>query len=168
VSQKVFHDGFRRDVSQFSELHNSLADPEIIEELYAASTAGVPIMLIVRGVCCLRPGMPGRSENVRVASIVGRFLEHLRIYSFMNAGLEEVYLSSADIMHRKLDRRVELMFPLEDRAILDRVHHEVIGNALKDTQKIHWLQPDGCYRRKVAANSGYDSQTGLIARHLGA
>ncbi len=145
---------------------NSLTDPEIIQELYDASCAGVPITLIVRGVCCLRPGIPGKSENIRVASIVGRFLEHLRVYVFKNGGNEEVYLSSADLMHRNLDRRVELMFPLEDPGILERIHREVIANALSDTQKIHWLQPDGSYSRETA-DRGYDSQTGLISRYLG-
>jgi polyphosphate kinase len=152
-------------VAQF----NSLTDTAIIEELYAASAAGVPITLIVRGVCCLRPGVPGRSENIRVASIVGRFLEHLRVYLFTNDGNEEVYLSSADIMHRNLDRRVELMFPVEDPHILERIHREVIENALNDTQKIRWLQPDGSYLREMAnSNDGppYDSQAGLIARFV--
>jgi polyphosphate kinase len=151
----------------FTAQFNSLTDPEIIQELYAASAAGVPMTLIVRGVCCLRPGVPGKSENIRVASIVGRFLEHLRIYVFTNGGKEEVYLSSADLMHRNLDRRVELMFPLDDPGILERIHQEVIANALRDTQKIHWLQPDGSYDRQTATNSGYDSQTGLIAKYLG-
>jgi polyphosphate kinase len=145
---------------------NSLTDTAIIEELYAASSAGVPITLIVRGVCCLRPGIPGKSDNIRVASIVGRFLEHLRIYLFTNAGNQEVFFSSADIMHRNLDRRVELMFPVEDRNILDRIQQEVVENALNDTRKIHWLQRDGSYRRQPVSDSGYDSQTGLIGKHL--
>ena len=145
---------------------NSLTDPGIIEEFYAASAAGVPITLIVRGVCCLRPGVPGKSENIRVASIVGRFLEHLRVYLFVNAGSEEVYLSSADLMHRNLDRRVELMFPIEDPNLLDRIHREVIENALKDTRKIHWLQPDGTYVHLPAEESQYDSQTGLISKYM--
>ncbi len=144
---------------------NSLTDTGIIEEFYAASAAGVPITMIVRGVCCLRPGLPGKSENIRVASIVGRFLEHLRVYVFANAGEEEVYLSSADLMHRNLDRRVELMFPLEDANILERIHREVIETTLRDTHKIHWLQPDGTYLRPTTS-SRYDSQAGLIASYL--
>jgi len=144
---------------------NSLTDPGIIEEFYAASAAGVPITLIVRGVCCLRPGLPGKSENIRVASIVGRFLEHLRVYFFTNAGKGEVYVSSADLMHRNLDRRVELMFPIEDPSLLERIHRDVIGNALSDTRKIHWLQSDGTYLHQPAAESPYDSQTGLSSRH---
>jgi polyphosphate kinase len=166
----------RREALQKSSGHsagiiaqfNSLTDPGIIEEFYAASAAGVPITLIVRGVCCLRPGLPGKSETIRVASIVGRFLEHRRVYLFANGGSEEVYLSSADLMHRNLDRRVELMFPIEDPNLLDRIHREVIENALNDTRKIHWLQPDGTYLHQPAEESQYDSQTGLIAKYTGA
>jgi polyphosphate kinase len=145
---------------------NSLTDTAIIDELYAASSAGVPITLIVRGVCCLRPGVPGLSDNIRIASIVGRFLEHSRIYVFANGGNEEMYISSADLMHRNLDRRVELMFPVEDPQTRDRVRLEVIDNALNDTRKIRWLQPDGTYVRRPVEAAAYDSQTGLITRYL--
>ncbi len=95
---------------------NALTDTQIIERLYDASCAGVRIDLIVRGVCCLRPGVKGISDNVRVISIVGRFLEHSRVYYARNNGAHEVYLSSADLMGRNLDRRVELMFPIEEPA----------------------------------------------------
>jgi polyphosphate kinase len=126
---------------------NSLTDTALIEELYAASGAGVPITLIIRGVCCLRPGIPGLSENIRVASIVGRFLEHSRIFVFSNGGSEEMYLSSADLMHRNMNRRVETVFPIEDLQQRRRIRQEILDNALADNTKITWLQPDGTYRR---------------------
>jgi polyphosphate kinase len=126
---------------------NSLTDTALIEELYAASAKGVPIKLIVRGVCCLRPGVPGLSENIRVASIVGRFLEHSRVFRFINGGNEEIYLGSADLMHRNLNRRVEVMFPIEDDQQRERTRVELLENAISDNTKIRWLQPDGSYRR---------------------
>jgi polyphosphate kinase len=99
---------------------NAITDTVLIEELYAASRSGVPIDLLVRGVCCLRPGVKGQSETIRVGSIVGRFLEHSRVYRFLNGGHEEIYLSSADLMSRNMDRRVEIMFPIEDAEIRSR------------------------------------------------
>jgi polyphosphate kinase len=167
IRREAAHKNAGKAAGIFAQL-NSLTDPGIIEEFYAASSAGVPITLIVRGVCCLRPGLPGKSENIRVASIVGRFLEHLRLYVFENAGSEEMYLSSADLMHRNLDRRVELMFPIEGSNLVERIHREIIENALSDSRKIHWLQPDGSYLHQPAAESPYDSQTGLISRHVAA
>ncbi len=148
---------------------NSLTDTALIEELYSASRAGVPITLIVRGVCCLRPGLPGQSENIRVASIVGRFLEHSRIYLFANGGNHEVYLSSADIMFRNLERRVEIMFPIEDEKLRGRVQAQILEHALADTAKIRWLQSDGTYRRPVIIEQdSCDSQTDLLSRYLSA
>ena len=99
---------------------NSLSDPDVIAKLYEASAAGVKIQLIVRGICCLRTGIPGVSDNIEVHSIVGRFLEHSRIYYFYHDGNEDVYLASADMMTRNLDRRVELLFPVEQEDLHQR------------------------------------------------
>jgi polyphosphate kinase len=126
---------------------NSLVDQEIIEKLYEASCADVPIDLIVRGICCLRPKIPGLSENIRVISIVGRFLEHSRIYYFANVGQPELYLGSADWMPRNFLRRIEVAFPIMDPALRDRVINEVLPNFLTDRVKARELQPDGSYRR---------------------
>ncbi len=126
---------------------NALVDDEIIEKLYEASCADVAIDLIVRGICSLRPKIPGLSENIRVISIVGRFLEHSRIYYFENAGQPEVYLSSADWMPRNFFRRVEVAFPVETPALRDQVINEVIPRFLNDRVKARELQPDGTYRR---------------------
>ncbi len=145
---------------------NSLTDTAIIEELYAASAAGVPITLLVRGVCCLRPGVPGMSENIRVASIVGRFLEHSRIYLFFNGGAEEIYLGSADLMHRNLNRRVEVVFPVEDPQHRKRIRSEILENALADNTKIRWLQPDGTYRHAPPTGaSPHNFQEDLMAKY---
>ncbi len=125
---------------------NSLIDKEIIENLYEASQAGVKIDLIVRGICCLRPGIKGLSENIQVRSIVGRFLEHSRIYYFYNDGGERVYLSSADWMPRNLDRRVETMFPIEEISLRNRVI-DILNAYLRDTMKVRLLKADGSYVR---------------------
>src|SRR5438876_8564584 len=126
---------------------NALVDQEIIEKLYEASSLGVKIDLIVRGICCLRPGMPGLSQNVRVISIVGRFLEHSRIYYFENAGDPIVYLSSADWMPRNFYRRIEVAFPIETPALRDQIVYEVIHTILYDRVKARELKQDGTYRR---------------------
>src|SRR6266496_1049101 len=126
---------------------NHLVDQETIEKLYEASCADVTIDLIVRGICSLRPKIPGLSENIRVFSIVGRFLEHSRIYYFENAGHREVFLSSADWMPRNFFRRVEIAFPLENPILRDEIVNEVLPNLLHDRVKARELQPDGSYRR---------------------
>ena len=126
---------------------NSLVDQQIIEKLYEASCAGVKIDLIVRGICCLRPHMPNLSENIRVISIVGRFLEHSRIYYFENEGKPEVYLASADWMPRNFVRRVEIAFPIEDPVLRDEIINEVLPRFLNDRIKARELQPDGTYVR---------------------
>lgn len=125
---------------------NSLADPTTIEALYQASQAGVQIDLIVRGICCLRPGVPGLSDNIRVRSIVDRFLEHSRIYYFENACQPEVFISSADWLPRNLFRRIELAFPIEDGNLRERIISEILGVSLADNTRARFLQPDGSYQ----------------------
>ena len=125
---------------------NSLCDQKIIKALYEASAAGVKIDLIVRGICCLKVGIPDISENITVRSIVGNFLEHSRIFYFYNNGFEEVYMGSADWMPRNLDKRVEIVFPVEDETCKTEVM-EVLKIQLEDTLKAHLLQPDGSYEK---------------------
>lgn len=125
---------------------NSLCDPGIMEALYEASKAGVPIQLIVRGICCLRAGIPGLSENIQVRSIVGTFLEHSRIFCFENNGNAEIYMGSADWMPRNLDKRVEILFPVEDPTLKKKIRH-ILDIQLADTQKAHLLMPDGSYEK---------------------
>jgi polyphosphate kinase len=130
---------------------NALVDPEVIRLLYRASQAGVRIQLLVRGICSLRPGLAGISENIEVTSIVGRFLEHSRIYYFHNGGDEEVYLGSADLMQRNLDHRVEILFPLADDKLIARVRDELLKGYLSDTANARRMLSDGSYVRKKAA-----------------
>jgi polyphosphate kinase len=123
---------------------NSLADPQMIEALYDASQAGVDVKLNIRGICCLRPGVPGLSENIRVVSIVDRYLEHSRVIYFFHGGEEQVFISSADWMPRNLDRRVELLVPVDDVACRQRLV-SILDTYFRDNVKAHWLQPDGEY-----------------------
>ena len=126
---------------------NSLCDPAIIAALYYASSCGVQINLLVRGICCLRTGIPGISENIHVRSIVGEFLEHSRIFYFKNDGIDEIYMGSADWMPRNLDRRVEIVFPVEDENIKKEILH-VLDLEFRDNVKAHILQPDGTYEKQ--------------------
>ena len=126
---------------------NSLCDPVIIKSLYEASNAGVKIDLIIRGICCLKTGIPGLSENITVRSIVGNFLEHSRIFYFYNDGFEDVYMGSADWMPRNLDKRVEITFPVEDEDLKKQVI-EIINIQLADTLKAHVMQADGSYEKQ--------------------
>jgi len=145
---------------------NSLVDPTIISALYEASSAGVRIDLIVRGICCLIPQKNGLSDNIFVKSIVGRFLEHSRIYYFYNMGKEEIYLSSADLMQRNLDRRVETTFPIQDKEIKERIINEILKNYLKDDIKSRVLLPTGKYvfNQGINGNRAFNVQEFLMQR----
>lgn len=143
---------------------NSLVDPILISALYEASQNGVEIDLIIRGICCLVPGVPGLSENIKVRSIVGRFLEHSRIFYFYNKGEENMYLSSADFMQRNLDRRVEIAFPVTDAAIKNELYKNVLRSALKDNIKSRILKPELTYEllKPDEGDKKVDSQEWLM------
>ena len=143
---------------------NGLIDKEIIDALYKASQAGVEITLVVRGICGLRPKIPGLSENIRVISIVDRFLEHSRVYYFQVGKEDRVFLGSADWMTRSMSRRIEMIFPVEDKGIKKRLIGEILGTSVADNQKARYLQPDGSYirRKPEKAEVAIRSQTRFI------
>src|SRR5262249_3832462 len=126
---------------------NGLLEPAVVQALYRASQAGVKIDIVCRGICALRPGIPGISDNIHVRSIVDRFLEHSRIFYFGNAGDPLVYVGSADWMDRNLSRRVEVVFPIEQPDLKQRVIREILATSLADNAKARELLPDGTYRR---------------------
>ncbi len=131
---------------------NALVDPPMIRALYRASRAGVKVQLLVRGICCLRPGVPNISDNVEVYSVVGRFLEHSRVYYFLNGGEEELYMGSADLMPRNIDHRVEVIAPIEDPKILRHICDDVLAVYLSDTTKTRQMTAAGTYVRKKAVD----------------
>jgi polyphosphate kinase len=145
---------------------NSLAEPETIRLLYEASRAGVRIQLLVRGICCLRPGVAGVSENIEVTSIVGRFLEHSRVYYFHNGGEEEIYIGSADLMSRNIDHRVEVLAPIRDPGLVRSIRDGVLKTYLADNVKARQMNAAGNYTRKrVAGGKGpVNSQEWLLER----
>ncbi|OSO90989.1 polyphosphate kinase 1 [Cylindrospermopsis raciborskii CENA303] len=140
---------------------NALVDPEIIATLYTASCAGVQIDLIVRGICCLRPGMKNISDNIRIMSIIGRFLEHSRIFYFHNNGQEEIYIGSADWMRRNLDRRVEVITPIRDQEIAKDLQ-EILGIMLADNRQAWDLQPDGNYTQRTPKDNSSEANSQTI------
>jgi polyphosphate kinase len=145
---------------------NSLVEESLIGALYEASQAGVKIDLIVRGICCLRPGVKGVSENIRVISVVGRFLEHSRIFFFGNGGKSKVYLGSADWMPRNLFRRVEVVFPVLDPGLAKRITDVILPAYLADCVKSRVLGADGAYKRAVCPPGQEPSQAQLTFRNL--
>ena len=146
---------------------NSITDPGVIQELYRASQAGVRIDLIVRGICCLRPGVAGVSERIGVRSIVGRFLEHSRVYSFENGGEPQAFIGSADLMERNLDRRVEVLCPVLDRSLLEYLRETVLGAYLRDADRAAILGRDGEYKPASTGEAvdRFSAQDFLLARH---
>jgi polyphosphate kinase len=146
---------------------NALVDPEVIEALYKASSAGVSVDLIIRGICCLRPGVPDLSKNIRVVSIVGRFLEHSRVYYFHNGGQAEAYVGSADAMRRNLDRRVEVLAPIRDPVLVERLREEVLEPYLRDNTNTWRLDGTGSYTRLESDGKPFTVQTWLMGRPLG-
>jgi polyphosphate kinase len=144
---------------------NALNEAHVIQALYRASQAGVEIDLIVRGACTLRPGLPGISERIRVRSIVGRFLEHSRVYWFANDGAPEIYCASADWMERNLRRRIEVAFPILEPALAQRVHDETLANYLADNTEAWLLDGDGRYSRAVPGDqSPHSAQQWLLSQ----
>ncbi len=145
---------------------NALVDRSMIQLLYQASQAGVKIQLLVRGICCLIPGLPGVSENITVTSIVGRFLEHSRIFYFANGGEDEVYLGSADLMPRNLNHRVEVDFPVSDKGLVRLIHNDILGTYLKDTAKARHMTSEGKYVRNpnYDKRNAFNAQEALLAR----
>jgi polyphosphate kinase len=157
IDREIAHASSGKPASMVFKM-NSLTDVKIIEKLYQASRAGVSIDLIIRGVCCLRPGLPGTSESIRVVSIVGRFLEHSRLLYFENGGKPELFAGSADLMGRNLDRRVEVLFPVEDPALLSSVTKEVLVGGLSDQVRGRMLRTDGSYGAPTGPAEVPDSQ----------
>jgi polyphosphate kinase len=147
---------------------NSLTDDKIVRALYRSSQAGVKIDLIVRGICVLRPGIEGLSENIRVISIVGRFLEHSRIFYFANNGKDEIYIGSADWMHRNLDRRVEAVVPIKNKKLSKYLKEEILGAYLQDNVNARILNSEGDYQ-SVSEDSDaekFDSQMYFVGQEI--
>ncbi|HYK42798.1 MAG TPA: polyphosphate kinase 1 [Thermoanaerobaculia bacterium] len=161
-AQKARNGGDARIVAKM----NSLVDAKVIRALYRASAAGVPITLAVRGICCLRPGIPGVSESIRVSSVVGRFLEHSRVFCFGSGDEEEVFISSADWMPRNFFRRVELMVPVLDVQAREKIRQEIIEPIEADNSRARDLQPDGTYvrRKPGAGEAAVDAQQSILDR----
>jgi polyphosphate kinase len=144
---------------------NSITDDQMIRMLYRASQAGVSIDLIVRGICCLRPGLPGISDQIRVRSIVGRFLEHSRMYWFQNGGKDEMFIGSADLMERNLERRVETLSPVRDADILAHLRDIVLNAYLQDTDRAMVLDSSGRYERPASASAPVNAQQFLLQHY---
>lgn len=168
IEREIHHAKQGREAALIFKM-NALVDPPMIRALYKASRAGVKVQLLVRGICCLRPGLAGVSENIEVTSIVGRFLEHSRLYYFRNGGDEEVYIGSADLMPRNIDHRVEILAPIRDPEMIRRLLDGVLMTYLADNVKARSMQADGLYYRRVRASgsAATNSQEALLAPERG-
>jgi polyphosphate kinase len=143
---------------------NALIEPKVIEALYRASQAGVKIKLIVRGICSLKPGLKGFSENIEVRSIIGRFLEHSRVFYFSNRGDPKIYLASSDWMERNFFRRIEIFFPIDDPVLKRRIFEESFENYLKDNTQAWKLKKDGTYKLVERKGSSYSAQEKMLKK----
>lgn len=161
IEREIEHASAGRPASIVAKM-NALVDPTVIEALYRASRAGVQIDLLVRGTCCLVPGLRGYSENIRVTSVIDRFLEHARIFRFANGGASEVYVSSGDWMPRNFIRRIELTFPILDPELVHRIESQILPISLGDNVKGWTLEPDGTYRRRTPGDEPLRSQEAFI------
>ncbi len=167
IEREISHAGAGKPARIIARM-NALNEPGVVEALYRASAAGVEIDLIVRGACTLRPGLPGISERIRVRSIVGRFLEHSRVYWFANDGAPELFCSSADWMERNLMQRIEVCFPILDATLAQRVYDETLANYLGDNAQAWILQPDGRYERAARGDGpAHSAQRTLLAKLTG-
>ena len=164
ISREAEHARAGREARMIIKI-NSVTDDQMIRVLYKASQAGVSMDLLVRGICSVRPGIPGVSDNIRVRSIVGRFLEHTRIYWFLNGGHEEMYIGSADLMERNLDRRVETLTPIRDPEIVDHLRDIVLASYLRDTDRAMVLDSAGRYSRPDASSGGFNAQDFLLKHY---
>jgi polyphosphate kinase len=166
IDREIEHARAGRKASIVAKM-NALLEENVINKLYEASKAGVSILLIVRGVCALRPGLPGLSDNIKVRSIVGRFLEHHRIFYFYNNGMEDVFLSSADWMERNLHRRIEIAFPVLDSKAKRRVIREGLRPYMVDNVQAWEMLSDGRYRRKTSRGGRERSAQARLLAELG-
>ena len=153
ICQEIAHQEKHKDGRIILKM-NALVDEEMIRLLYRASQTGVKVDLLVRGICCLRPGIENLSENIRVFSILGRFLEHSRIYYFNNHGKEIILMGSADLMPRNLNQRVEVLFPVENKKMIQHIREDILEVYLRDDIKGWLMQPDGAYQRVEAEENG--------------